>query len=141
MDTHHECGGGIILNTKGEIVLSLHADGFFGFPKGKPEAGENKLETARREVFEETGLKDLKLIKKLPEYTRTGYHFDHPTEHLILMHMYLFTTDTETLMPIDIKENPEARWFSIDQALETLSHKTDREYLESIKSLLLSVEN
>lgn len=135
MNIHHECGGGIIINSRKEIVLSLHADGFWGFPKGGREPGESELETARREVWEEIGLQDLKLVKELPKYTRTSAHNPNP-DHLILMHMFLFTSEQVDLVPIDIKENPEARWFSIEKALETLSHSTDREYLESIRNTL-----
>jgi bis(5'-nucleosidyl)-tetraphosphatase len=39
--------------------LLLRAYGYWDFPKGVVEAGEAPLETARREVREETGIRDL----------------------------------------------------------------------------------
>jgi bis(5'-nucleosidyl)-tetraphosphatase len=39
--------------------LLLRVYGYWDFPKGEMEPGENPLETARREVAEETGLRDL----------------------------------------------------------------------------------
>ena len=39
--------------------LLLRCYGYWDFPKGEVEPGEEPLQTARREVTEETGLKDL----------------------------------------------------------------------------------
>ena len=39
-----------------KYVIIESKEGFFGFPKGHVEKNETELETARREVFEETGL-------------------------------------------------------------------------------------
>jgi predicted NUDIX family NTP pyrophosphohydrolase len=41
-------------------------DGFWTIPKGEPEEGEELLETAQREFFEETG------IKPIPPYIQLG---------------------------------------------------------------------
>lgn len=45
---------------KGYRFLLLRAYDYWDFPKGKREAGESTLAAARREVAEETGIKDLK---------------------------------------------------------------------------------
>ena len=45
--------------------------GQWGFAKGHVETGETEEETAKREIFEETGLRELKFIpgfKKLEKY-------------------------------------------------------------------------
>ena len=52
------CGLAIVVDNK---LLVCHATGSadnngWGIPKGKPEAGEKYIESAVREVFEETGL-------------------------------------------------------------------------------------
>ncbi|MEB3272419.1 MAG: NUDIX domain-containing protein, partial [Prochlorothrix sp.] len=43
-------------------LLILHQKGHWAFPKGHAEPGESPLETARREVEEETGLTDLVIV-------------------------------------------------------------------------------
>ncbi len=43
---------------------------WWGFPKGHIDSGEDALTAARREILEETGLKDVTLIKDLGSYWR-----------------------------------------------------------------------
>ncbi|MEA3275698.1 MAG: bis(5'-nucleosyl)-tetraphosphatase [Pseudomonadota bacterium] len=43
----------------GFCYLLLRCYGYWDFPKGEMEPGEDPMDTARREVAEETGLKDL----------------------------------------------------------------------------------
>ncbi|GLV67469.1 DNA mismatch repair protein MutT [Bacillus mycoides] len=50
--------GCFVLNEKNEVLLQLRSDnGKWGHPGGFMEFGETVEDTARREVFEETGLK------------------------------------------------------------------------------------
>ena len=49
--------GGIIFNEKGEVlVVTPKGEDRYTHPKGRPNAGESEIETALREVEEETGL-------------------------------------------------------------------------------------
>ena len=63
----------IVYNEKNEILLNQRTDtGTWGIPGGSMESGKVAEKTARRELYEETGLEvdDLKLIDVLsgPEY-------------------------------------------------------------------------
>lgn len=49
-----------------EFLLIQHHAGHWGFPKGKAEIDEVPLQTASRELFEETGLTILKLLSESP---------------------------------------------------------------------------
>ena len=64
MITEKSCGA--IVYTKDhdniEYVIICSKEGIFGFPKGHMEGNETKIETALREVAEETGLA-VKLIR------------------------------------------------------------------------------
>ena len=45
-----------------EFLLVQHNAGHWAFPKGHPEGGETPIETARRELLEETGLAEVELL-------------------------------------------------------------------------------
>lgn len=64
-----EAAGGLVINRKGETLL-LYRRGHWDLPKGKIEPNEGKKAAAIREVTEETGVKDVKIIGKLT----TTYH-------------------------------------------------------------------
>lgn len=44
-----------------EYLLIQHNAGHWAFPKGHPEEGETEVETARRELEEETGIKHVRV--------------------------------------------------------------------------------
>lgn len=57
-----EAAGGLVYNNK-KKVLFIYRNSKWDLPKGKIEKGERKKEAAIREVEEETGVKNLKIIK------------------------------------------------------------------------------
>lgn len=59
-----KAGGGLVYNKKGE-VLFIFRNGKWDLPKGGIEKGEEISQTALREVEEETGVKGLKIVRKL----------------------------------------------------------------------------
>lgn len=59
-----KAGGGLVYNDNGE-VLFIFRNGKWDLPKGGTEKGEDMEETAMREVEEETGVKKLKIVRKL----------------------------------------------------------------------------
>ncbi|KMQ68680.1 NUDIX hydrolase [Chryseobacterium sp. FH2] len=64
-----EAAGGIVSNGIGE-VLFIKRLGKWDLPKGKMEKGESREESAIREIEEETGLKEVELVK----FINTTYH-------------------------------------------------------------------
>lgn len=57
-----------------EFLLIQHNAGHWAFPKGHPEQGETNLQTAKRELAEETGLTDVVIYEQHPleeQYTFT----------------------------------------------------------------------
>ncbi|MCP5469384.1 MAG: NUDIX domain-containing protein [Chlamydiales bacterium] len=55
---------GIIPVREGKMLLVLHQKGHWAFPKGHPEKNETPIETAKRELKEETGLEVSGLLGK-----------------------------------------------------------------------------
>ena len=121
--------GGVVVNSKGQILVVNQKGTSWSLPKGHIEAGEDFLATAKREIYEETGIKNLTFIKELGNYQREK--IGDPTE-MKTIHMFLFKTDEMELKPQD-PENPEARWVVNDEVVELLTAKEDKEFFGKIK--------
>lgn len=59
MEMEYSCGAILYCceNGKRQYVLVMEASGSYGFPKGHREGKETELETAQREILEETGIR------------------------------------------------------------------------------------
>lgn len=120
--------GGVIVNEYDEVVIANQKGTSWSLPKGHLEEDETELEAATREIFEESGIKELKLIKPLGTYER--YSMSDKSE-LKEITFFLFDTEKQDLHPID-PENPEAIWVHKDKVAEKLTHPKDKEFFLSI---------
>jgi len=124
-----QSAGGLVLNKKGQVLVVNQNGTSWSLPKGYIEKGEDPLTAARREIYEESGVRDLNLVKELSSYQR--YRIDvrggEDTSELKTIHMFLFTTGQEALNPID-PENPEARWVEKGQVADLLTHPKDKAF-------------
>ncbi len=83
--------GGKVVNNKSEILF-IYRNKKWDLPKGKAEKNENISQTAIREVKEETGIKNLSIIKPLEKtyhifkrgsknYLKTTYWFEMKSDY------------------------------------------------------------
>lgn len=76
-----EAAGGVVKNHNNETLFIFRND-FWDLPKGHVDPGEVHLQTALREVEEETGLDKLLVIKPLPDtwhcyFLKGRWHLKH----------------------------------------------------------------
>ena len=59
MNWEYSCGAVVFTRREGQLrfVLVQERPGSYSFPKGHMEGSETEVDTARREIFEETGLR------------------------------------------------------------------------------------
>lgn len=110
------CGaGGVIVRMEKEklLICLVKEDGWdtYILPKGGTEDGETPLATAKREIEEETGLNDLKLVLELGVKERLTFD----KTYLSKMHYFLFITKQKEGIPTDPFENYKPQWFDIDK--------------------------
>ena len=103
----------------GARLLVLRAFGHWDFPKGPVEDGESELIAARREVWEETGLADIKIAFD-EEFRETL-----PYSGGKIARYYLAETKAERIaLPVSPElgrpEHDEWRWVSLDEAEDLL---------------------
>ena len=103
--------------------------GHWGLPKGGPEEGEEPLDTAKRELKEETGLvpveiKDITVQEKYA-FDQDGFSYDKTTTYYIGI---VDTMKTETPHP-DIDE---VKWVKIEEAKNFLTHQSSIDIVEAV---------
>ena len=133
--------GGVVLNTKGEVLVVNQNGDSWSLPKGHLEEGETALEAAKREIYEESGVSKLTYVKDFGTYERYRIKDGGRGEDkrkLKSITLFLFTTMEEKLAPID-PSNPEARWVEKNKVAELLTHPKDKEFFTSILSELNEV--
>lgn len=128
-----KAGGGLVYNKKGE-VLFIFRGGKWDLPKGGTEKWEEIEDTAMREVEEETGVGQLRIIKKLQKtyhvFKRNGIY------KLKITHWFEMQSDFEGIPVGQIEEGIEkVAWIHPNDIPEIL-----KKSYENIK-LLFEEEN
>lgn len=129
-----QIAGGIVLNSKNQILIVSQRGLSWSFPKGKIQKDESELEAAKREVYEESGVKSLDFIKKLGVYKRHSMNKKNEDNKLKLKTrvIFLFKTKQEKLSPKD-PENTEVLWVDKEKVADLLTHKKDKEFFLRVK--------
>lgn len=133
-----------MVNSRGEVavVQQIGSGGWISWslPKGHVEEGEDKIETAKREIFEESGISNLTYVKPLGSYKRykNGPHGKDDRSELKTIYQYLFTTKQLELKPID-SHNPQAKWVKKEAVADLLTHPKDKAFFRSILKLIKEV--
>ena len=126
---HTRSAGGVVLNGSGQVLVVSQHGTSWSLPKGHVEAGEDTLAAAKREIYEESGVTDLTLVRELGSYQRfrIGRDGGDDRSELKTIFMFLFETTQTTLSPADA-ENPEARWVDSEEVAGLLTHAKDKEF-------------
>lgn len=108
----------------------------WGFPKGHADGDETNLETAQREVFEETGVRIDEVISDISfteKYTVSG---TTGKEYKKIVHYFLSVLSKELKVEAS-NEAQDTGWFSYEEAKKTLTYQEARSLLETIHEWLL----
>lgn len=132
---HTKSSGGVVVNDEGKVLVVNQKRTSWSLPKGHIEKGEDDITAAKREIYEESGVRDLELIKKLGTYNRykIGEDGSEDKSEYKEINMYLFRTNTVNSRPID-PENPEIRWLNKEKVADLLTHPKDKEFYLGIKN-------
>lgn len=110
------------------IVLNWKQVGWRTFITGGPENGQSMEEGARMEILEETGYKNLKLIKELPGYHSQFYHVPKKINRFVHMQVFYFELkngERQEISNVD-KERHEVVWVpkkDVEKFLTPEAHK------------------
>ena len=104
--------GGLVMNGN-DAVLLIYRKGKWDLPKGKKEKGEKLEDCALREVEEETGLKQVKLISPLT----VTYHTYHEGSRYMLKDSHWFNMKAsakQQLVPQKEEDIHEIKWVAAE---------------------------
>ncbi|MFB6194401.1 MAG: bis(5'-nucleosyl)-tetraphosphatase [Halobaculum sp.] len=128
-------GAILFRDTRGEreYLLLKSRPGDWEFPKGGVEGEEELQQTAIREVKEEAGIRDFRLIDGFRE--EYDYVFEaggdtiHKTVHLFIAYSNEASAELS-------KEHRDLQWRDYDQAVNTITQDGPREILEDAHDYL-----
>ena len=111
-----KAAGGLVLNENKEILM-IFRRGSWDLPKGKLDDGESLEQCAIREVEEETGAKNVKLLSPLS----ITYHTYHEGARFILKESHWYTmavAGEQKLIPQTEEDIQEIKWVAADKLTE-----------------------
>jgi ADP-ribose pyrophosphatase YjhB (NUDIX family) len=126
--------GGVVINEDGEVLVVSQHGTSWSLPKGHIDAGETVLVAAKREIYEESGIRDLELVRELGSYERykIGLNGGEERSEPKVITMFLFRTSEKVLRPVD-PDNPEARWVERRKVEELLTHEKDKSFFRGVE--------
>lgn len=116
------CGASVIIIRNGYILLQKRKDnGCWGYHGGCLELGECLEDTAKRELYEETGLK-VNSMKLFGVFSGLDLHYIYPNgDEVYNVDTVYICDDFEGELCLDKEEVLELKWFSFDNLPENLS--------------------
>lgn len=114
-------------------VTSLRGRDYWDLPKGHIEKGEKEIETVKREVKEETGLEDIKIIEGFKEWIKYFFRFKSKTIFKIVTFYLAETKEKEIKIS---GEHIGYAWLAYKQALEQLTFKNAKDILRKAHQFL-----
>ncbi|MBR1750049.1 MAG: NUDIX domain-containing protein [Ruminococcus sp.] len=114
-----------------EILLIKHVNsGHWSFPKGHVEGDETEVETAKREILEETGI-DVNLD---PTFRETVSYSPKKDTQKVVVYFVAKAKNTD-YVPQE-EEIAEIKWVEIDRAGSVLAYDNDRSIVNKAKKFI-----
>lgn len=101
-----------------QVFIIQHHSGHWSFPKGHKDGQETPLETAKRELLEETGLRVTHLWPQDP--LKENYHF-YQDNKLIIKEVLYFIAEVEGSIKLQAKEVMNGMWVPLNKASTTVT--------------------
>ena len=122
-------------DNKIKYLLIQYGWGHWEFPRGLIERGESLEETARREIKEEVGMKDIEFIPGFKEWFK--FFFKLKGKNIIKIATFLLD-ETKTKEVKLSHEHKDYVWLEYEEALEKLTFKNSKEVFKKANDFLSS---
>jgi len=125
-----------VVDDRREFLLIQHKAGHWAFPKGHPEAGESELETARRELEEETGLVEVEIDAGQP--FEEHYEFTKRSGKRVSKRVVYFLGRVPAGQMVVLQESEvsDHAWCDAAQSRERMTFDEGRALLDQVLSYI-----
>ncbi len=106
---------------------------FWDFPKGHVEKKESEIDTVKREIFEETGIKEIKILKGFKEKIKYFFRWQGQT---VLKFVTFYLAETPQKEVKISSEHLDWCWAEFKKAYSLLAHQNSKEILKKAHSFL-----
>jgi 8-oxo-dGTP pyrophosphatase MutT (NUDIX family) len=130
-----EFSAGVVLfrNHPHRQYLILDYGSHWDFPKGHIKTGEDSHTAAMRELLEETGIRDARLV---PGFKESMRYFYRKGGERILKSVVYFVAETSSRQVTLSHEHTGYAWVPFEEALGRLTYPTAREMLTKAHAFL-----
>jgi bis(5'-nucleosidyl)-tetraphosphatase len=141
MAMYDEISAGAVLHLVDEnfeinYLILNYSYGHWDFPKGNIESGETEIDTIKREVMEETGIVDIKLIEGFRQQISYKYR---KKSKLVNKTVIYYLAETKSNNVVLSFEHVNFAWLNFDDALNKLSFDNSKKVLKNAKEFLSNV--
>ena len=125
---------GVILFNSGKVLLLRHSSisfrggGHWDFPKGHIDDGETEIQTALRELEEETGIVQVKVVDGFRD--TITYTFSGRQEQIGKEVVFFLATTKESKVTLS-HEHIDYSWLDFDSAFSRLTYDNARQVLRN----------
>ena len=125
--------GGVVMDSEMNVlILKRRVEGTWVLPKGRMEPEETIVNTALREVEEETGLGELKIERKIGMVRYIFYWRPKEVNYKKTVHYFLMSVDGGSA---ELNLEPdfiEFNWTNLEDAMKLLTFENDRRIVRSL---------
>jgi len=123
--------GALLVSPQGRTLLLHHSgEDRWCFPKGHIEPGESALTAARREIEEETGLREVELDDEL---LSTTYRFFDPGRDRSVVKTAIYYRGRSPEGPLQLEPIfDRARWCDLTEARTLVSYEGERTAVDAL---------
>lgn len=125
MKKEKSCGA-VVINDKNEVLLVYHNAGHISFPKGHMEANEKEVETAYREVLEETGI-EIEIIDSIREVNTYN-----PKMNVVKDVVFFKAKPINNELKPQLEEVRKVCFLDVNKAFDLITYDSDKQILRRI---------
>lgn len=119
-----------------KYLIIKHRKGHWAFPKGHADKGETKLETALRELKEETGVSKIELLNKKVLLSEEYKFTDRKGVKILKKVDYFIAEAKNKKVKIDFNEVTNFRWATVKAGMEKVTFGESKSILKKADKIV-----